>query len=210
MKTRPARGLAGADRFGKRIGAWCVVLTIGLLSLPLTARAAEVQSGAASAIDYLPDAALVDQAGKPASFAALKGKPVLVGFIHTSCQGECEMLTAKMKSIAKELDPAFSAKVTMVSVTTDPAEDGPKALTAYAKTQGTVGPGWLFLTGPRDQVARVLKVYNVPEGDPGDELTHVMELYLIGSDGRELYHYNSTKIAATAVAADIRSAVARR
>jgi protein SCO1 len=210
MKTSSTHASLGTGFFGVRLSVWYMLLTIGLLGLPLTARATEVQSGAVSATDYLPDAALVDQAGKPVSFAALKGKPVLVGFVHTSCRGVCEMLTTKMKSIAADLDPSFSKKVTMVSVTTDPAEDDPKALAAYAQKQGAVGPGWVFLTGQRDQVVKILKVYNVPEGEPGDELTHVMKLYLIGPDGRELHQYNSMKVAATAVAADVRSAIARR
>ena len=203
------QGIATKIR-SSRTTARSALLTIALLSLPVVARATEVQAGPAASTNYLPDAALIDQAGHPVAFAAFKGKPVLVGFIHASCAGVCEMLTAKMKSVAHELEPSFSTKVTMVSVTTDPKEDGPAQLSAYAKAQGTVGPGWIFLTGKREQVARVLKVYDVPEGDPGDELTHVIELYLIGADGHQLHHYNGTAIAAAAVAADIRRAVARR
>jgi len=213
MKTKPTRAVAlmiGASFFRVRTSACYVLLTIALLGLPVIARATEVQTGPATAPDYLPDAALIDQTGHPVSFAALKGKPVLVGFIHASCQGVCELLTAKMKSVSKELDPSFSTKVTMVSVTTDPKEDGPAQLTTYAKAQGTVGPGWVFLTGQHEQVARILKTYDVPEGDPGDELTHVNELYLIGADGHELHHYSGTDVAAAVVAADIRSALARR
>jgi cytochrome oxidase Cu insertion factor (SCO1/SenC/PrrC family) len=208
--TRAARPTLGARIFRTRMRAWLIVLTIALLGSPVMARATEVHAGLPTASDYLPAAALVDQAGHPFAFGSLRGKPVLVGFIHASCAGVCEMLTAKMKSVAHELDPSFSAKVTMVSVTTDPKEDGPAQLTTYAKAQGAVGPGWIFLTGKREQVARVLKVYNVPEGDPGDELTHVLVLYLIGADGRELHQYNGTAVAAVAVAADIRSALARR
>ena len=208
--TRTAGSTIRASFFWMRMSAWYALLTVALLSPPLIARATEVQPGSATATNYLPDAALVDQAGHPVSFAALKGKPVLVGFIHASCQGVCQLLTAKMKSVSKELDPSFNTKVTMVSVTTDPKEDGPAQLTAYAKAQGAVGPGWVFLTGQREQVARILKRYGVPEGDPGDELTHVDQLYLIGADGRELHHYGGTEVAAATVAADIRSALTRR
>jgi protein SCO1/2 len=188
--------------------AWVALFAIGLLVLPLTVAASEAPTTASH--DYLPSASLVDQNGKPVSFAGLKGKPVLISFIHTSCQGVCEMMTAKMKSVATALGPGFNKQVTMVSVTTDPKEDGPAQLKTYAKNQGTVGPGWLFLTGQPDQVDKVLKAYNVPAGDPGDELTHVLEIYLIGPDGRELRHYKGTDIPESAVAADIRSAMARR
>ncbi len=191
-----------------RICAWCAPIVLAPLVLLLATRAMAVQSG--NSFVHLPDAALIDQAGRPVSFAALKGKPVLLGFIHTSCHGICEMLTAKMVSIAKQLDPSFAGKVTMVSVTTDPREDGPVELSAYARKQGAVGTGWLFLTGRRTEVDKVLKVYNVPVGDSGAEMAHVHDLYLIGPDGREMRHYNGAEVAAASVAADIRGALARR
>jgi protein SCO1/2 len=182
----------------------CALVILVVLASPPATRATEASSRAILANKYLPDAGLIDQAGKPVSFAALKGKPLLVGFIHTSCQGICEMLTAKMVSIAKQLDPSFGQKVTMVSVTTDPKEDGPAELAAYAKKQGAVGSGWLFLTGQRAEIVKILKVYNVPEGDP-DGLIHVQDLYLISANGREVHHYNGAEVAAPAVAADIRA-----
>jgi len=173
-------------------------LTLFLTALPIFA---------STGTNYLPEAALVDQAGHPVSFAALKGKPLLIAFIHASCQGICEMLTEKMKGVAAQLDPGFSAKVTMVSVTTDPAEDNPVALTAYAKKQGTVGNGWLFLTGKHDEIAKVLNAYNVRQGD---EETHVLQIYLIGADGQKLHEYDGMKVAAATVATDVRTADGHR
>ena len=87
-------------------------------------------------IDYLPPLILVDQRGKPVSLSSVKGKPVLIGFIHTSCKGVCEMMTAKMKQVAKSLGSQFDSSVTMVSITTDPDEDNPAAMLKYAKAQG--------------------------------------------------------------------------
>lgn len=199
--------------FGRRAtsgrwSAWCALLMLGFVGWPMAARATDVPS--AARVSYLPNVTLVDQSGKSRSLAAFKGRPALVGFIHTSCEGICEMLTAKMKSIAEELNPSFNTKVSMISVTTDPKEDGPAQLATYAKKQGTVGQGWFFFTGPEDQVDKVLKAYGVPAGDPGDELTHVLKIYLISPDGRELHVYNGMDIAPSAVAADIRNALARR
>lgn len=210
IATSPAVPPKSAGQSLTRAIVLAAALALALSILPRGVVAKEARSGDATATDYLPDAALVDQAGHPVSLASLKGKPVLVGFIHTSCGGVCEMLTAKMKSVAQDLDPLFDTKVTMVSVTTDPKEDSPAQLATYAKSQGAVGDGWIFLTGQPAEVARVLKVYNVPAGDPGDELTHVLDLFLIGPDGRELRRYQGMQVKATEVAADIRNAVAHR
>ncbi|HLW69321.1 MAG TPA: SCO family protein [Candidatus Binataceae bacterium] len=196
---------------------WSVALVIAALALGALTHSmvwavnSEAPVGSTFAqINRLPNIPLIDQSGHPTSLAALSGKPVLVGFIHTDCQGPCELMTARMKAIAQELEPAFNTKVTMVAVTTDPKEDHPAQLAAYAKAQGAEGAGWVFLTGKPDDVAHVLNLYGVPHGAADDEMAHVFELYLIGRDGWQLHQYHGPDIKAETVAADIRTALARR
>ena len=188
--------------------ALAMLFSIGSISPALSAADEAPKSAAASAnVDYLPKVQLVDQFGKPFTLSSVKGKPALVGFIHTSCQGACELMTAKMKTVAQDLDPNFASKVTMVSMTTDPSEDGPKQLAKYAKNQGTVGNGWVFLTGKPAEMKRALNLYGVAVSESEDEMTHVFELRLIGSDGHELHRYEGTDVKAAAIAGDIKSAL---
>jgi cytochrome oxidase Cu insertion factor (SCO1/SenC/PrrC family) len=98
----------------------------------------------------------------------------------------------------------------MAVVTTDPKEDHPAQMAAYAKAQGAEGAGWVFLTGKPDDVAHVLNLYGVPHGAADDEMAHVFEFYLIGPTGQELHQYHGPEIKAATVAADIRAALARR
>ena len=58
-------------------------------------------------VDCLPAITLIDQNGRDVTLSSLKGKPIVVDFIYTSCPGPCLLLTQKM---------AF----TMVSITVDP------------------------------------------------------------------------------------------
>ena len=53
----------------------------------------------------------------------------------------------EMKRVARNLGPGFASEVTMVSITTEPKEDGSRELLAYAKAQGVNADGWVFLTG---------------------------------------------------------------
>jgi protein SCO1/2 len=189
------------------------LVLIGALLVPAVrpARANE-QSGsvssAASGIDYLPNVTLQDQIGRSLSLASLKGKPALVAFIHTSCGGVCQLTTAKMKTIAQGLNPSFGSKVTMLTFTTDPKEDHPAQLAAYAKAQGATGKGWIFLTGSSADIARVLQLYGLPN-DPDDAMNHVEELRLIGPDGAERKHYVGDVKVATVVV-DIKTELAQR
>src|SRR5271167_1980505 len=89
-----------------------------------------------SSTDCLPDITLHDQANQPVTLSSLKGKPVLMDFIYTSCPGPCLVLTARMRKIARELGPQVGRDITLVSVTVDPEHDGPKQLAYYAKEQG--------------------------------------------------------------------------
>jgi cytochrome oxidase Cu insertion factor (SCO1/SenC/PrrC family) len=138
------------------------------------------------------------------SLASLRGRPVLVGFIHTDCKGPCELMTARMKRVAQSLGQRFDSKVTFVSITTDPDDDRPDQLLAYAKAQGANANGWLFLTGQPSEIRRILALYNVPHESEEDEMTHVSDLYLIAPNGWEMRQYHGMTIPPETVASDIR------
>jgi len=52
---------------------------------------------AANGNDCLPAVTLIDQHGASVSLASLKGKPVLIDFIYTSCASTCPLLTKRKK-----------------------------------------------------------------------------------------------------------------
>jgi len=185
-----------------------VVLLVAVPSRGASESAAE--NPAASRVDYLPGMSLIDQTGKTVSLTSLKGRPVLISFIHASCQGACQMMTAKMKMVAQSLGSKFDSSVTMVSITTDPAHDGPRQLLAYAKNEGADAPGWLFLTGKPKAVGRVLALYHVQMEGPDDSMTHDFDLFLVAPDGREVRQYQGMKVAPDVVASDIRKTSAHQ
>lgn len=168
-----------------------------------------VGASRAASIDYLPPLNLTDQNGKPISFSSFKGKPVMLGFIHTSCKGVCEMLTAKMKQVAQSLGTGFDASVAMVSVTTDPEDDNPAQLLKYAKAQGVDTAGFWFLTGKTRQINRLLALYGVPEDGPDEATTHVLDLFVVSADGRVMRKYNGMSVSSQALASAIRNSDAR-
>jgi protein SCO1/2 len=200
----------------KAAAVFCATLVVAVIVAAFGPPPVALADGSLSAatasthIDYLPATDLVDQAGKNFSLATIKGKPVLVGFIHTSCGGVCQTMTAKMKSVAQDLEPSFASKLTLVSLTTDPHEDGPAQLASYAKAQNAQGRGWVFLTGKPANVQRVLKLYGVAADTSEDSMTHVFELRLIGPDGYELHRYTGSDIKAATIASDVKSALANK
>jgi protein SCO1/2 len=173
------------------------------------ARPALTAPAAGRVVDYLPPLHLIDQNGKPVSLSSFKGKPVLVGFIHTSCKGVCELMTAKMKQVAQTLGAQFNSSVAMVSITTDPDEDNPTQLLKYAKAQGVDAEGFTFLTGKTQQIDRLLALFDVPDEGPDEATTHVLDLFLISPDGAAMRKYNGLSVSSQALASDIRSSDSR-
>jgi len=197
------------QRFFRRrriaLAAWIVSAVLFAMALPLAARAEIGKAGQPAAprpADGLPKLSLTDQNGRAISLSSLKGKPALVAFIHTSCEGPCELITAQMKSVARNLGPGFKSDVTMISITTDPKEDGSRELLAYAKAQGVNTEGWVFLTGTPANIRRLLVLYGVSAED--DDSAHVLELFLLSADGVAVRRYNGIVTHPETIASDIR------
>jgi protein SCO1 len=115
-------------------------------------------------------------------------------FIFTRCPDVCPVLTARMRDLQKTLD-ANRADVTLVSISVDPGHDTPEILRDYA-TQHGAGPGWHFVTGPRDALAALLRDgFHVAFADDGPEtgpITHSDRFVLVDADLRIRGYYHGS------------------
>jgi protein SCO1 len=125
------------------------------VALPGTLGGAAWAAPAASpwGADYFPNVPLVTQDGKTVRFYddLLKGKKVLINFIFGSCEQACPLDTANLARVQKLLGDRVGRDIFMYSITLDPERDTPQALKEYAERFGA-GPGWLFLTGKREDI----------------------------------------------------------
>ena len=106
---------------------------------------------------YFTNTVLVTQDGRPVRFYedVLKDKVVLVDFIYTTCRGICPPMTANFLKVQKYLGARAGKDILLVTISVDPANDTPAAMKAYAE-KFKAGPGWLFLTGKKENVDWVL------------------------------------------------------
>ena len=165
---------------------------------------------AANSSDCLPAIPLVDQHGRDLTLASLKGRPVLIDFIYTSCPGPCPLMTSRMAAVAKLLGPKLGKQVTFVSITIDPEHDRPAQLARYAREFGADEPGWLFLTGTPAQIDRVLALYDLKQArNPDGTVNHAAASFLLGPDGHQVRQYQPLEVKASAVVADIERTLGR-
>jgi protein SCO1 len=154
--------------------------------------------------DCLPAITLVDQHGQDVSLASLKGHPVLIDFIYSTCPGPCPLMTSRMAVVAKLLGHKLGSQVTFVSITIDPEHDRPAELEKYARESGADAAGWLFLTGTPAQIDRVLAIYHLRRTrNPDGTVNHAAASYLLGPDGHQVRQYQPLEVKASAVVADI-------
>ncbi len=107
----------------------------------------------------VPDEELVDQDGAPVRLRDLaKDHALAVNFIFTTCTTICSPMTAIFGRLQAELGDSLERDVRLVSITLDPAVDTPERLKRYADKFNRRA-GWVFLTGSRDRVARVLEAF---------------------------------------------------
>ena len=159
----------------------------------------------AGAASVLTDTKLVDQNGNTVSLESLKGKPLVVDFIYTSCPGPCLMETAKLANVALRLGSDLGTKVTIVSITVDPEHDGPKQLLNYSRQQGADEKGWYFLTGGPANVDRALAGFKLSRQiEPDGSVGHLVDMMLVGADGRLVREYNGEIVKAQDIVDDVK------
>lgn len=141
--------------------ARATTLALALLLVPTLARGANPGAGGdpeARAREWFTDTVLVTQEGKPVRFYTdvLREKVVVIDFIFTRCVGACPVLTMRMNAVRRSIGELFGTKVRFVSISIDPEHDTSRELVKFARTHGAEHPEWLFLTGEKEDVKRVV------------------------------------------------------
>ena len=143
----------------------------------------------------VPPFTLVERSGRGVSAADLAGHVWVADFVFTRCPTFCPLLTERMAGLQKALVPAADP-VRLVSFSVDPVHDTPEVLLDYARRAGA-GDGWLFVTGPREALAGLLrdgfKVAWADDGPPASPITHSDRFVLVDRALRIRGYYHGTE-----------------
>ncbi len=137
------------------------------------------------------DFTLTNQNGDAVSLKDLRGQVWVADLIFTRCAGPCPRLTAQMSQLQQALpvDPA----VKLITLTTDPEYDSPAVLKRYGERFGANAGRWIFLTGAREQIARLavdglklvaLEKKPAERQSPEDLFIHSTLLVVVDAQGR--------------------------
>ena len=149
-----------------------------------------------------PDGRIVDASRKAGQLARYtRGKVTLLSLMYTTCSDEtgCPLAFYTIDLIKRDLEKSRAARgrVQVVSLSFDPERDTPEVMRVYGgRHVGSDGPvPWHFLTTPsKRDLAPLLDgfgqdVSKAAQPQGGQELMHVLKLFLIDKDGwvREIY-----------------------
>lgn len=105
-------------------------------------------------LNRVPEFELLNRDGKQIDSAELSGSAWVADFIFTRCALSCPRMTERMLALEK----MAPGGVRRVSFTVDPAYDSVQVLQLYAESWGITDPTWLFLTGEKETIRRLVTV----------------------------------------------------
>jgi len=142
----------------------------------------------AASFGALPDFRLTTAQGREVTLEALRGRPLVIGALYSTCTGPCPSIARGLARLQREL---ADTDALLVVVSVDPAVDTPEVLARYAERVGAEPERWLFLTGAEAEVQRFVREglflpYALQTGAdvaPGERVTHDVRLLAVDRAG---------------------------
>lgn len=146
---------------------------------------------------HLPRFTLTDQSGQPFGQEQLQGNVWVADFVFTRCAGPCPMMTSRMAQLQARLNKHPDRQnIRLVSISVDPEHDTPATLQEYAKLARAEDHLWRFLTGPREDIWRLIRSgFKLPVDDAPDNtqmpILHSQKFVLVDAQGRVRGFYDA-------------------
>lgn len=128
---------------------------------------------------------LIDQNGKEMTFAAFRGKPLIVSMIYTSCFHVCPTITRHLKKVSMQARQALGDdSFNVVSIGFDTTVDTPEQMSRFAREQGVADPNWSFVSTDAATIQKLADdlgfIYRRSQGG----FDHLSQTTVIDGDGR--------------------------
>lgn len=155
-----------------------------------------------------PDFALRDQNGRLVRLSAQRGKVVVVTFLYTHCPDLCPLTAIHIDQALDRLGPRRTG-VTVLAVSVDPFGDTPAAVRRFVRSH-RLSSQFHYLTGPKQALLRVWRLYDVKSIAVGGTKTpdHTLYVLLLDRRGTSRVLFDATATSA-AMAHDIRLLLAQ-
>lgn len=144
-----------------------------------------------------PDFSLRDQEGRTVTMRSLRGKPVIVAFLYSTCEDTCPVQAQQIKGALNELGQDYPA----LAVSVDPANDTTRNAKAFNSEQRMTGR-LTWVLGDRAELAPVWKAYGAT--GQREDIEHNARFVLVDPKGIQRVGYPLDKVTPERVAHDLK------
>jgi protein SCO1/2 len=133
----------------------------------------------------LGDYRFVDARGRPFTLSDLRGRPIVLSLVYTSCYEVCSRLTLRLREVVDVAHKALGAdSFTVLSVGFDTANDTPARMRLYAAERGAERPGWYFASTDAATIARLARDVGFTYRPSSKGFDHITQTTIIDGAGR--------------------------
>ena len=131
------------------------------------------------------DYVFLDGSGKRIALGSMRGKPVVISLIYTSCYHICPTITTNLAKIARIARAALGDdSFSVLTVGFDTPVDTPDKMRLFAKQRGIDINNWHFVSADADTMQRLahdvgFSYFSTPKG-----FDHMIQATLIDAEGK--------------------------
>lgn len=137
-----------------------------------------------------------DERGRIVRLSDMRGKPIVVTFMYTTCRDSCPLTAAQIRGALDEL----GHDVPVIAVSVDPAHDTPATARSYTIRQ-KLARRMRWVLGDAGRLQRIWRAYGVQPQSPDAE--HTASTVLLDGTGRQRVGFATDQLTSTALAHDI-------
>lgn len=128
---------------------------------------------------------LLNRQGEAISLSDLRGHPLVISLIYTSCYHTCPMLTSHLAKVVEVARDALGqGSFSVVTVGFDTAVDTPDRMRIFAAQRHIDDPDWYFLSGDAETVARLAQDVGFLFVSSPKGFDHLIQSTIVDADGK--------------------------
>lgn len=183
-----------------RISVWAMCGLVLVLAVPVSAgleRERVMAKSRAALGAAVRDYTFIDADGTAFPLGRMRGTPLIVNPVFTSCHQICPALTshlARMVDVAREA--LGEAGFNVLTLGFDVEVDTPRQMASYAAMRGIDDPHWYFVSGDAASVASFLEDIGFSYEPSPRGFDHLLQTTILDADGRVFRHIYGSDFAA--------------
>ena len=138
------------------VACFAVALSSSAMSEGRTEDALQISQGTIGT--RVPDLAFQDATGKKIFLTELRGKPLLITLIYTSCGDVCPTMIENLGLAVETAEDTLGAgSFNLITVGFDTRKDTPQRMSSFARAHKASGDNWFFVGSDEATIERLAK-----------------------------------------------------